>query len=120
MHWSISSFFLLLPTLARSNPTPLSPRQSLPTAQDVIQDILNINAAVLALDYTIQSFQGGPLLSELVDSLPVISDGLAIHSANRAGLIHAVAALPFSVQDSITIINTVVSTGKLLFFLTFD
>ncbi|KAF2849611.1 hypothetical protein T440DRAFT_533080 [Plenodomus tracheiphilus IPT5] len=109
MHFSLSGLFLL-PSLALALPTTASPRQLLPTGQDVRQDVINIHHAVLALDATVQSFNGGPFLTALVEGAPVLAGVAEIHRVNRAGFRHALAALPFSVQDSNNVIDTVVAT----------
>jgi hypothetical protein len=110
------SALLLLPTLALSSVLPA--RQLLPTGQTVKQDVVNIHNAVLSLDATVQSFQGSPFPSSLVDGTPVLLGVADIHFVNRAGFRHALAATPFTVQDTRDVIDTVVSTGALdLFFL---
>lgn len=102
---------LVLSVLPLAFSTPLEPRQLLPTGQSVKQDVINIHNAVLALDATIQSFQGSPLPTSLVEGTPVLLGVAEIHRVNRAGFRHAVAALPFNVEDSKRVIDTVVETG---------
>jgi hypothetical protein len=95
-------------------PTALTlavPQALLPTGQTVKQDIINIHNAVLALDATVQSYNGAPFPTSLVDGTPVLLGVAKIHEVNRAGFRHAVAALPFSVQDSDDVITTVTDTG---------
>jgi hypothetical protein len=108
MHFQ-SLLFSLLPTLALS--TALPPRQLLPTGQTVKQDVINIHNAVLALDATVKSFNGSPLPTSLIDGTPVLLGVADIHIVNRAGFRHALAALPFTVEDSVDVIDTVVDTG---------
>lgn len=107
MHLATLLLPLLLPTLTLS--IPLS--QSLPTGQTVKQDVLNIHDAVLSLDTTIQSFQGSPFPVSLVDGTPVLLGVAEIHSVNRAGFRHALFSAPFSVEDSVEVVDTVVETG---------
>lgn len=109
----ISTLLLLLPHLALS--TALPPRQLLPTGQTVKQDVLNIHHAVLALDATIQAFQGTPFPVSLVSGTPVLLGVADIHVVNRVGYGHALAARPFSKEDSVDVINAVVDTGPSLF-----
>jgi hypothetical protein len=104
----VSLALTLLPTLALSTTLP---RQILPTGQTIKQDVLNIHSAVLALDATIQSFQGTPLPTSLIEGTPVLLGVANIHLVNRAGYLHALAAAPFSVEDSAQVIDTVVNTG---------
>jgi hypothetical protein len=108
MHFP-SLLISLLPTLALS--TALPPRQLLPTGQTVKQDVINIHNAVLALDATIQSFNGSPLPTSLVEGTPVLLGVGKIHIVNRAGYVHALAATPFTVEDSVDVVDTVVETG---------
>jgi hypothetical protein len=112
-----STFSSILSILAVSSAFPLSsqPRQLLPTGQTIKQDVINIHNAVLALDTTIQGFSGSPLPTSLIEGTPVLLGVAEIHRVNRAGFIHALAALPFTVQDSVEIIDTVVSTGRCSF-----
>ncbi|KAH7071802.1 hydrophobic surface binding protein A-domain-containing protein [Paraphoma chrysanthemicola] len=102
----------ILPLLATSYAAPvdLAPRQLLPTGQTVKQDVINIHNAVLALDSTVRSFTGSPLPTSLIEGTPILLGVAEIHRVNRAGFRHALAALPFSVDDSVQIIDTVVST----------
>lgn len=103
----------LLPLLALL-PTALSlavPQSILPTGQTVKQDIINIHNAVLALDATVQAYDGSPFPTSLVDGTPVLLGVAKIHEVNRAGFRHALAALPFSVEDSNDVISTVTDTG---------
>lgn len=88
------------------------PQAILPTGQTVKQDIINIHNAVLALDATIQAYNGSPFPTSLVDGTPVLLGIAKIHEVNRAGFRHALAALPFSVSDSNDVINAVTDTGK--------
>lgn len=112
MHFSItSSLLLLLPNLALSSPAPISPRQLLPTGQTVRQDVVNIHNAVLALNTAVESFNGGPFLTALVEGTPVLLGVAEIHRVNRAGFRHALAALPFTVEDSVAVVDAVVGTG---------
>ncbi|KAF2818922.1 hypothetical protein CC86DRAFT_308223 [Ophiobolus disseminans] len=101
---------LLISLLPLASSLPLESRQFLPTGQTVKQDVINIHNAVLALDATVQAFQGSPLPTSLVDGTPVLLGVAEIHRVNRAGLRHAVAALPFSVEDSRQVVDAVVST----------
>jgi hypothetical protein len=103
------STLLLLPTLALSSVLPA--RHLLPTGQIVKQDVINIHNAVLSLDATVQSFQGSPFPTSLVDGTPVLLGVADIHFVNRAGFRHALAASPFTVEDTKDVIDTVVSTG---------
>lgn len=103
----------LLPLLALL-PTALSlavPQSILPTGQTVKQDIINIHNAVLALDATVQAYDGSPFPTSLVDGTPVLLGVAKIHEVNRAGFRHALAALPFSMEDSNDVISTVTDTG---------
>jgi hypothetical protein len=100
----------LLPTLALSTARP--PRAILPTGQTVKQDVINIHNAVLALDETVKNFNGAPLPTSLIEGTPVLLGVADIHTVNRAGFRHALAATPFSVEDSVDVIDAVVDTGK--------
>jgi hypothetical protein len=100
-------FLALLPTaftIAVHQPT-------LPTSQTVVQDIININNAVLELDATVRAYDGSPFPTSLVDGTPVLLGVTKIHEVNRAGFRHALAALPFSVAGSNDVITTVTDTG---------
>jgi hypothetical protein len=105
----IPLLFSLLPSFALGAVLP--PRQLLPTGQTVKQDVINIHNAVLELDATIQSFQGTPLPTSLIEGTPVLLGVANIHIVNRAGFRHALAATPFTVEDSVDVIDTVVETG---------
>lgn len=111
MYFSVTKLLILLPAIT-SCAQPLSPRGILPTGQTVRQDVINIDNAVLALDATVQAYDGSPFPTSLVDGTPVLLGVAEIHRVNRAGFRHALAALPFSVQDSVQVIDTVVSTGQ--------
>jgi len=102
------SRFAILPSLAFAASLP---RDILPTGQIVKQDVINIHNAVLALDNTINSYQGVPLPTSLVEGTPVLLGVAEIHKVNRAGFRHALAALPFTVEDSRDVIDAVVDTG---------
>jgi hypothetical protein len=108
MHFH-SLLISLLPALTLC--TTLPPRQLLPTGQTVKQDVINIHNAVLALDETVKSFNGAPLPTSLIEGTPVLLGVANIHIVNRAGFRHALAATPFSVEDSDDVIDTVVNTG---------
>jgi hypothetical protein len=99
----------LLPSPSLSLALPR--RALLPTGQTVKQDVLNIHNAVLSLDSTVQSFQGSPLPTSLIEGTPVLLGVAKIHTVNRIGYAHALAALPFSVKESEDVVDTVVSTG---------
>jgi hypothetical protein len=109
MHFSA---LFLLPTLALSS--VLSARQLLPTGQTIKQDVINIHNAVLSLDATVQLFQGSVFPTSLVDGTPVLLGVADIHFVNRAGFRHAIAATPFTIEDTRDVIDTVVSTGTLM------
>ncbi|KAF2128238.1 hypothetical protein P153DRAFT_368100, partial [Dothidotthia symphoricarpi CBS 119687] len=110
MHFSIPFSLLLLPVLTVSSPVALAPTV-LPTGQDVKQDVYNIDAAVKALDASVRAFNGGTPQTAIVEGTPVLLSVAEIHRVNRVGFGHALLALPFSVQDSVDVINAVVSTG---------
>ncbi|KAF1913104.1 hydrophobic surface binding protein A-domain-containing protein [Ampelomyces quisqualis] len=98
----------LLPTLTLS--TLIFPRQLLATGQTVKEDVINIHNAVLALDSTIQSFQGSPIPTSLIEGTPVLFGVAEIHKVNRAGFCNALLATPFTVEDSRDVVDTVVDT----------
>jgi hypothetical protein len=108
MHFS--TLLLLLPSLAYTATLPA--RQLLPTGQTIKQDVLNIHNAVLGLDATVQSFTGGTLPTSLITGAPILLGVADIHVVNRAGFRHALVATPFSVGDSVDVIDAVVSTGS--------
>lgn len=101
----------LIPS-ALSLALPASTRAILPTGQTVVQDIINIHNAVLELDATVQSYAGSAFPTSLVDGTPVLLGVAKIHEVNRAGFRHALAALPFGVEDSNNVITTVTNTGR--------
>jgi hypothetical protein len=105
---------LALTPLTLALPGPLTPRQ-LPTAQTIVQDIINIHNAVLSLDTTVQSYAGAPFPTSLVAGTPVLEGVAKIHEVNRAGFAHAIAAVPFGVQGSRDVISTVTETGELFY-----
>jgi len=108
MHFSL--LFTLLPALAASS--PLQSRQDiLPTGQTVKQDVLNIHYAVRELDQIIQTYKGSRLPTSIVEGTPVLLGVAKIHEVNRAGFRHALEATPFTLEDSIQVIDTVVETG---------
>ena len=113
MQFSLTTLLFLLPAFAIATPITPAPRQILPTGQTVKQDIINIHNAVLALDATVQAYTGSPFPTSLVEGTPVLLGVAEIHRVNRAGFRHALAALPFTVQDSNDVIDAVVDTGKL-------
>lgn len=117
MHFPLfPRLLLLLPTLALCAPlATLLPGELIPTARDVYGDIYNIDTAVRELDKTVQSFQGGPLLPTLAEGVPMLAGGVEIHRVNRIGFWHAVASLPFSVQESTEIIDAVLNSGEFCF-----
>ncbi|KAF1926000.1 uncharacterized protein M421DRAFT_423283 [Didymella exigua CBS 183.55] len=86
------------------------PQSILPTGETVKQDIINIHNAVLALDATVQAYDGSLFPTSLVDGIPVLQGIAKIHKVNRAGFRHALAALPFSVSDSNDVITAVTDT----------
>lgn len=108
MHFPLSLF--LLPAIAFCSPVP----QVLPTAQDVTQSVINIHNAVLELDATVQAFQGGSFETAIVEGKEVLAGVAKIHIVNRQGFRRATLALPpFSVEDTLKFIDTVVATGGL-------
>ncbi|KAJ4353053.1 hypothetical protein N0V95_003706 [Ascochyta clinopodiicola] len=100
------TLFTLLPTAF----SLALPQAVLPTGQTVVQDIINIHNAVLELDATVQAYDGSPFPTSLVDGTPVLLGVAKIHTVNRAGFRHALAAPPFTVQDSNDVVSTVTST----------
>lgn len=91
--------------------TSALPQASLPNGQTVKQDVINIHNAVLELDATVQAYQGAAFPTSLVEGTPVLLGVAKIHEVNRAGFRHALVSAPFSKEDSIQIIDTVVDTG---------
>ncbi|KAH7341203.1 hydrophobic surface binding protein A-domain-containing protein [Pyrenochaeta sp. MPI-SDFR-AT-0127] len=110
MYFSITQLLVILPTFALCSVLPPSQRDILPTGQSVKQDVINIHNTVLALDATVRAYNGSPFPTSIVDGTPVLLGVAEIHRVNRAGFRHALAALPFSVEDSVQVIDTVVST----------
>jgi len=109
MHFSLP--LLLLPAIAFCAPVA----EILPTAQDVIQSVVNIHSAVLELDQNVQAFQGGSFETAFVEGKEVLAGVAKIHEVNREGFRRATLALPpFSIKDTTDLINTVVATGRLL------
>jgi hypothetical protein len=104
--FSPPSLFVLLPALALSTSI-----LDLPAAQDVKQSVINIHNAVLELDATVQAFTGGSFETAYVEGKEVLAGLERIHIVNREGLRRALAALPFNVEDTVDVINTVVFTG---------
>jgi hypothetical protein len=113
MYPSISLLTLL--SLPHIIPALTLPHSLLATSQTIIQDILNIHAAVLALDETVQAYDGSPFPTSLVAGTPVLLGVARIHEVNRAGFRHAVVAAPFSVGESADVISTVTETGMCVF-----
>jgi hypothetical protein len=103
---TLSSLFLLFAALTYSTPI-----LDLPTAQDVKQSVINIHNAVSELDATVQAFASGSFETTLVEGNEVLAGVGKIHIANREGFQRALAALPFNVEDTVDVIDTVVSTG---------
>jgi hypothetical protein len=109
MHFSLP--LLLLPAIAFCSPVPAA--EVLPTAQDVIQSVVNIHNAVLELDAKVQTFQGGSFETALVEGTEVLAGVAKIHKVNREGFRQATLALPpFTVKETTDLINTVVATGR--------
>ncbi|KAI4689671.1 uncharacterized protein J4E88_003026 [Alternaria novae-zelandiae] len=105
MHFSLP--LLLLPAIAFCAPVA----EILPTAQDVIQSVVNIHSAVLELDQKVQAFQGGSFETAFVEGKEVLAGVAKIHEVNREGFRRATLALPpFSIKDTTDLINTVVAT----------
>lgn len=107
MRFPILSLISLVPLVS----SVAIPQSVLPTGQTVRQDVINIHNAVLELDATVQAYDGSPFPTSLVDGTPVLLGVAKIHTVNRAGFRHALAALPFTVQDSDDVISTVTATG---------
>ena len=107
MHFPIS-ISLLLPALALASPLA----EILPTAADVTQSVRNIDAAVRELDATVLAFNGGSFETSIVEGKQVLAGVAKIHKVNREGFRRATLALPpFSVQDTVVFVDTVVDTG---------
>lgn len=70
---------------------------------------------MLALDATVQAYQGAPFPTSLIDGTPVLLGVAEIHRVNRAGFRHALAALPFSMEETREVIEAVVDTGSFAF-----
>lgn len=104
---------LLLSALLPSTTTALA--LDLPTGSTVAQDVLNIDAAVRALDATVQAYNGAPLPVSLVEGTPVLVGVAGVHRVNRVGFAHALAARPFSVGESVGVVDAVVESGEFLF-----
>lgn len=102
---TISSSLLLVTHMASA--IPLDRRA---TANDVSQDVRNIDAGVRALTAHTAAYKGGSVPSTLVQGTPILVDAATIHIANRKGFVDALAAPKFSTPDSQKILATVGTT----------
>lgn len=105
MHFSARLVFL--PALALCLPQ----LDILPTAESVTESVININNAVLELDAIVQNYTGGSTQTTFVEDKKVLSGVGKIHDVNRQGFHRAIFAKPFSVEDTVRFIDTVVATG---------
>lgn len=80
------------------------------TADTINQDVSNINAGVLANREATEAYQGGNILTTLVEGTPVLGTVGAIHIANRKGYADANLAPNFNEADTTLIFNHVVDT----------
>lgn len=74
-------------------------------ASTLIQDIQNIDTGVKALTTSIHNFQGGNIMTTLIDGTPVTSGIAAIHIANRKGFLDANLSPTLSASDSDAIVT---------------
>lgn len=107
MYFFFFASLLFLPALADSWPKQIT----LPTAQNVIDSVINIHHAVLEQDATVQAHTGGSLLAAFVDNTKIMAGIAKMHHANRQGFRRAKMAKTFSAKDSVRLIDTVLATG---------
>ncbi|EFQ96140.1 hypothetical protein PTT_02683 [Pyrenophora teres f. teres 0-1] len=81
-----------------------------PTAESVIESVVNIHNAVVEADSTLQAYTGGFTPTTIVDDAKVLGGFAKIHSANREGFRRATFAAQFSVEETVEFINTVIAT----------
>lgn len=80
------------------------------TADTLVKDIDNIHAGVLANTAATEAYEGGNIITTLVQGAPVIGTVAAIHVANREGFVDANLAPHFTEADTRRIFNEVVNT----------
>ena len=107
MYFFFFASLLFLSALADSWPKEIT----LPTAQNVIDSVVNIHHAVLEQDATVQAHTGGSLLAAFVDNTKIMAGIAVVHHANRQGFRRAKMAKTFSAKDSVRLIDTVLATG---------
>lgn len=80
------------------------------TADTLIRDVNNIHAGVLANKAATEAYNGGNLLTTLIQGTPVLTTVGAIHVANRKGFVDANLAPEFDEDDTRRIFDAVVET----------
>ena len=80
------------------------------TPADLYQDITNIHVAVLANQVATENFQGGNVVTSLVEGVPVIATVGAIHVVNRKGFADATLSGPIDEANSRSIVQHTVDT----------
>jgi len=90
--------------------TSAMPLEKRAAADDIIQDVKNIDAGVKVLTAHTTAYQGGSVPSTLYQGTPILVDALAIHLANRKGYVDALAAPKISAPDSTRILAAVGTT----------
>lgn len=93
---NIKSLLFLAPAVTALVAQP----RDLVTASTIIQDIMNIDTGVNALTASLEAYNGSA-----IQALPIGSDILAIHLANRKGYADALLIAPQDSADSNAIID---------------
>ncbi|EDU48190.1 cell wall galactomannoprotein [Pyrenophora tritici-repentis] len=104
MHLALPILFL--PALALCMPQLLIR----PTAESVIESVVNIHNAVVEQDGILQEYTGGFTPTAIVEDVKTLAGFAKIHSANRQGFRRATFAAQFSVEETVKFIDTVVAT----------
>lgn len=85
-------------------------KRQLISADTLYQDITNINNAVLANQAATAAFNGGNIVTTLIEGTPVLASVAAIHVVNRKGFADANLSGPIDEADTQRIVDHTVDT----------
>lgn len=85
-------------------------KRQLISADTLIQDVTNIHNGVLANQAATAKFEGGNVVTSLVEGTPVIATVGAIHIANRKGFLDANLSGPINAADTRRIVDHTINT----------
>lgn len=99
---------LALPLVASAS--QYIPEAIRPNGATIVSDLLSVDKSVQSLTKRVLSYEGGSLVSSILEGAPVLYDAAAIQVTNRKAWVDAKAAEPFTVEEATLIVDTVGKT----------